>query len=67
MSAGAEIREALAPRVAAKIQARTRGQGIPSIEAEQLAHEIIGLVLAELDLARPVDKTGDSPAKVSDK
>lgn len=42
----AELREALAPRVAAKLQARLRGHGLPSIEAEQVAHEIIAMVQA---------------------
>lgn len=39
-----ELREELAPRVAAKLQNRLRGHGLPSIEAEQLAHEIIAMV-----------------------
>lgn len=41
-----ELREHLAPRVAAKLQARLRGAGLPSIEAEQLAHEVIAMVQA---------------------
>ena len=42
----AQLREALAPKVARHLQARLRGHGMPSIEAEQVAHEVIAMVQA---------------------
>lgn len=57
----AQLREELAPRVAAKLQARLRGHGMPSIEAEQVAHEIIAMVQAA-QLAALADQSGEAGA-----
>jgi glycosyltransferase A (GT-A) superfamily protein (DUF2064 family) len=50
-----QLREELAPRVAAKLQRRLRGHGLPMVEAEQLAHEIIAMVQAASTAAQLAD------------
>lgn len=62
-----QLREALAPIVAKKLLQRCGARRLLGDEADQLAHEILSLVLLQLapllttgPNSRPVDKSGEN-------